>query len=45
MIFLINVTPLYLVLVGSHIVHDGRVKNDEDVYKEQEEDIENIIKI
>ena len=28
-----------------HVGHGGRVKNDEDVDKEQEEDIENIIKI
>ena len=50
MIFLINGNSTVCsdhdhVRVGTHVVHDGRVKNDEDVYKEQEEDIENIIKI
>ena len=50
MIFLINGNSTVCsdhdhVLVGSHVGHGGRVKNDEDVDKEQEEDIENIIKI
>ena len=33
------------VRVRSHVGHGGRVKNDEDVDREQKEDIENIIKI
>ena len=50
MIFLINANSTVCsdhdhVHVGSHVGHGGRVKNDEDVDKEQEEDIENIIKI
>ena len=50
MIFLINGNSTVCsdhdhVRVGSHVGHGGRVKNDEDVDREQEEDIENIIKI
>ena len=50
MIFLINANSTVCsdhdhVRVGSHVGHGGRVKNDEDVDKEQKVESENILKI
>ena len=50
MIFLINVNSTVCsdhdhVRVGCNVGHGGHVNNDEDVDNEQEEEIENIIKM